>query len=128
MKHIAALLLGLALIFLLFGCTSQMAPSTTDNTTPLPGTGTTSGEVTSSHTIVMQNSNFTPSSVTIKAGDKVIWTNFDGMQHTVVSDSGLFDSGLLAKGITFEYTFNGIGTFNYHCSVHPTMKGTIIVQ
>ena len=135
-----------AIALLLFGCTSQpiQTPAGNDNNTPQasiditpqPGTpangngnGTAAPEAsTPSHTVYIQNFHFNPQSVTISIGDKVIWTNFDGAQHQVVSDTGVFDSGLMPQGQTFEYVFSAAGTYNYHCSVHPSMTGTIVVQ
>ncbi len=73
---------------------------------------------------------FNPDSVTIKVGTTVIWTNSTIAPHTLTSDSGsavTWDSGLVNPGKTFSFTFTQTGTFHYHCSVHPTMHGTIIV-
>jgi plastocyanin len=71
---------------------------------------------------------FTPASLTVKIGETVTWTNADSASHTVVADDGSFKSGDLATGASFSYTFTTAGTFTYICGVHPTMKGTIIVQ
>jgi len=52
-----------------------------------------------------------------------------GTTHTITSDTqGLFDSGSLAPGATFEHTFTAAGTYHYHCSIHPTMTGVIVVN
>lgn len=52
-----------------------------------------------------------------------------GTTHTITSDTqGLFDSGSLAPGATFEHTFTAAGTYHYHCSIHPTMTGIIVVN
>ncbi len=65
----------------------------------------------------------------IKKGDTVVWTNKDTAGHTVTSDSGSeLSSPLLVKGQSYSHTFNEVGTFNYHCSVHPGMKAKIIVE
>ncbi|PKN89879.1 MAG: hypothetical protein CVU42_10510 [Chloroflexi bacterium HGW-Chloroflexi-4] len=66
--------------------------------------------------------------ITVKVGTTVTWENKDQVQHTVTSDSGLFDSGLLAKGVPFSFTFTEAGTYTYHCTPHPLMKGTVIVE
>lgn len=71
---------------------------------------------------------FSPSSLTIKAGVKVTWTNKDGAAHTVTSDDGTFtSSGNLDTGETYQFTFMTAGTYHYHCAIHPAMKGTITV-
>ena len=67
-------------------------------------------------------------SITISAGATVRWTNYDLHTHTVTSDTGLWDSGELAPNNRHSYTFSKPGTYTYHCTVHPGMKGTVIVQ
>ncbi len=72
---------------------------------------------------------FSPSTLTIRVGENVTWTNTNSVQHNVVSDSPAdpFTSGILNNGQTYTHQFNQIGTFPYHCSIHPTMTGTIVV-
>lgn len=57
----------------------------------------------------------------------ITWINKDSTPHHVVSDTGLFDSGNLNKGQTYNYTFYQAGNYSYHCSIHPSMTGTIFV-
>jgi plastocyanin len=71
---------------------------------------------------------FQPSSLTIKRGRGITWTNTGAKNHTVTSDSGVFDSGVLAPGASFTQTFKQSGTFAYHCSIHPSMIGSIKVK
>jgi plastocyanin len=82
----------------------------------------------SSNTINIVNFTFTPGTLTVKAGTTVTWTNNDTTTHRPASDSGLFDSGDLAPGATFSFTFNIPGTFPYHCTIHTYMTGKVIVQ
>jgi plastocyanin len=73
---------------------------------------------------------FSPTDLTIHPGQNVTWTNNAGVTHTVVSDSSSaesFSSGALNNGQTFTYEFDHIGNFSYHCSIHPSMTGTIHV-
>lgn len=65
--------------------------------------------------------------LTIDVGTKVNWINQDTVSHTITSFTGAFDSGTLAAGQTFSFTFNDPGTFNYYCQIHPTMTGQIVV-
>jgi plastocyanin len=81
-----------------------------------------------SNTVIIQNSIFTPSSLTVKQGTRVIWQNQDGMDHTVTSNNGLFDSGNIRNKGSFSYKFTDMGTYQYHCRLHPQMQGSIIVQ
>jgi plastocyanin len=71
---------------------------------------------------------FSPGTTTVSKGATVTWVNDDPATHTLVSDSGVFSSGSLGKGDTFSRTFTEAGTFAYHCGVHPSMKGKVVVQ
>ena len=71
---------------------------------------------------------FSPASITIKAGSAITWTNTGSAPHTVTADDGSFDSGSLANGSTFSHTFATAGTFTFHCAIHSSMKGTVVVQ
>ena len=74
------------------------------------------------------NFTFSPTPVTITAGSGVTWTNQDAAQHSIASDTNLFQSAALDTGTQFSQTLNTPGTYKYHCGIHPGMKGTIIVQ
>lgn len=71
---------------------------------------------------------FSPNTVTVNVGDTVTWTNNDGASHTATADGGSFDTGNLANGASGAETFSTAGTFPYHCSIHPNMTGTVVVQ
>jgi plastocyanin len=85
-------------------------------------------QVNPSNDVTIQGSAFSPSNLTVKVGDTVKWTNNDKIDHTVTSDTGVFNSGNIANGATFSFTFSTAGTYSYHCSIHTFMKGTIVVQ
>lgn len=71
---------------------------------------------------------FNPSSVTIKRGDTVKWTNKTTATHTATGDNGEFDSGDILPNVgTFTHTFPTSGSVPYHCNIHPRMKGTVVV-
>ena len=80
------------------------------------------------------NECYLPDSVSIKAGDTVIWANDDTAAHTVTSGSpsegpsGIFDSSLVIAGDSFEVTFDNSGSYDYFCIVHPWMTGSIQVS
>ncbi len=71
---------------------------------------------------------FHPQNVTVKVGTTITWINMDGVAHTVTSDTGLFNSALLNHMQSYAYTFNTAGTYTYHCTPHPYMTGTIVVE
>ena len=78
--------------------------------------------------VTIDNFRFTPPEITVPAGTTIRWTNQDGPTHTVTSDTaGTFDSGNLATNASFSFTFSTPGTFPYHCAIHPTMLGKVIV-
>ena len=79
---------------------------------------------------------FVPETLTVSKGTTVSWTNGDSTLHTVTSgnpeagnSSGTeFDSSYLAAGKTFQHQFNTAGTFDYYCTLHPYMKGKVVVN
>jgi plastocyanin len=79
--------------------------------------------------VSMKGIKFNPANVTVKAGDKVTWTNNDSVGHDVTGDnfkSG--DAGGLQNGDTFAHTFDKKGTFDYVCTVHSGMEGSVTVK
>lgn len=78
--------------------------------------------------ISIKDFKFSSDSATINAGMSVVWTNNDDATHKIVENNGLFESGNLAQGESFAYTFASAGTYSYHCSIHPSMKGTVTVK
>jgi plastocyanin len=78
--------------------------------------------------VEIENFAFVPQTVNISVGDSVEWRNRDDVQHTSTSNDGLWNSGLLARDQRFSFAFTVPGTYNYHCSPHPTMTGSVIVQ
>ncbi len=77
--------------------------------------------------ILIKNFKFSPNTVTIHKGDSVTWTNDDSMSHTVTGDTSGPASSAISSGSAYSYTFTKTGTFPYHCSIHPSMKATIVV-
>jgi len=77
--------------------------------------------------VTIQQFTYRPDMETIPVGTTVDWTNLDLVAHTVTSDTGVFDSGLLQNRGTCAITFTTPGTFAYHCTIHPAMVATIKV-
>jgi plastocyanin len=86
------------------------------------------GEAAASTIVMAKDFMFAPTSLTIKSGSTVTWTNKDDEPHTVVSDAGLFRSGAMDTNESFSFKFDRPGTYHYACSIHPRMVGTIVVQ
>ncbi len=83
---------------------------------------------TATTTVQIKGSGFAPATVTINQGDSVTWTNADTINHQVVANLGSFASPILKPGKSWTHTFNHGGTFHYHDSLHPALKGTVTVR
>src|SRR5438132_10815896 len=71
---------------------------------------------------------FAPATITISAGQSITWTNADPVDHTTTSDDKIWDCGSLAPNGSFTQTFSQPGTYAYHCTIHPFIHGTVVVQ
>jgi plastocyanin len=71
---------------------------------------------------------FKPGTLTVHVGDTVGFANKDDETHTATAMDGTFDSGRLDPKAMFSYTFAKAGTYRYHCRIHSSMKGTIVVK
>jgi len=70
---------------------------------------------------------YDPTAIVINSGTTVTWTNDDFVAHTVTDIEDLFDSGFIQAGSTWSYTFEKSGEWDYLCTLHPWMKGTVSV-
>jgi plastocyanin len=77
--------------------------------------------------VTIENFAFSPATVDIPVGGSVTWKNLDTASHTATDTNGAFDSKNLDQGMSFTFTFTKAGTYDYVCSYHPYMKGTIVV-
>jgi plastocyanin len=77
--------------------------------------------------VTIDNFAFAPATLTVKAGSTVTWTNKDEEPHTVAAADGSFHSPGMGTGATFSHTFPTAGKFDYVCSIHPMMHGTVVV-
>jgi plastocyanin len=78
--------------------------------------------------VTIDNFTFTPQRITVKAGTTVTWTNRDDIPHTVASAAKAFRSKALDTDDKFSFTFTTAGVYEYFCSLHPHMTGTIVVD
>jgi plastocyanin len=76
--------------------------------------------------VKIANFAFNPGEITVTLGTEVTWINEDSTVHTV-TDTDL-DSGEIKPGESFKYTFPAPGTYEYHCSIHPSMTGKVVVS
>lgn len=101
------------------GSAIPAVPGPTDGSSPVTPVG--------SNGVNIDGFAFAPATLTVKAGSTVTWTNKDEDPHTVVDGGGAFRSQVLGSGGTYSYTFPAAGTFDYVCSIHPFMHGSLVV-
>lgn len=122
---VTAVLSLLALTLVAAGCSGGYGTATT--AVPSSGTapGTSDGGAAQ---VTMQNFAFNPATITIKAGDTVTWTNQDGVDHNATAADGSWATDTFGNGGSGSVTFDKPGTYTYICTIHPNMKGTVVVE
>jgi plastocyanin len=78
-------------------------------------------------TVYIKDFYYSPDSITVQPGTTVTWVNVGRAPHTVTSDDGQFDSGVLMPGDSYKVKFVGHGTLTYYCAIHPYMRGSVSV-
>jgi plastocyanin len=103
------------------------SPQTTQplTVTSIPVPRTTSS--VSANTINIANLAFDPNSITVNLGSTVRWVNRDSVPHRILFADGA-DSKILAPSQSWSNKFDQAGTFEYSCTIHPAMQGTVIVK
>jgi plastocyanin len=112
----------LSALFMMISCSKSSGGGSTYGTNPTPTPTPTANAVS------ISGMSFSPSAYTVKAGTTVTWTNNDGVPHTVTADDNSFDSGSLAAGEKWTYTFSTAGTYAYHCNFHSGMNAKVVVN
>jgi plastocyanin len=104
-------------LFIFTACSNNVTPSKS-----------TTQDSSSSKIVQVKITNFSfdPQVLTIHKGDTVVWTNMDSVPHTVTGQD--FKSATLNKNDTFKFTFNNTGSFDYVCTFHTQMTGTVVVK
>lgn len=80
------------------------------------------------HQVFIRDDGFAPQTVNVVVGDTVQWVHDGSSFQSTTSDTGLWDSSILVRGETFDYTFSEEGTFNYHSMMNPALTGRVVVQ
>jgi plastocyanin len=131
MKRLTILSIFVALALLLSSCSLHLGHSGLlgGKGTPAPKTAKVTHTPPSNVSgISINNGKFRPKNVSVKVGTTLTWTNNDTVQQSITSDTpGVFDSGLLAPGATFQYTFSTAGVFPYHSTGTAAAYGAITV-
>ena len=95
----------------------------------IPGVSTvTSAAPPAALSVDVKEFTFAPKQITVRAGQSITWVNDDEEPHTIVFDKDATRSPVLDKGERYTHTFAAAGTFSYHCSLHPHMIGTVVVE
>jgi plastocyanin len=130
-------IVGIAYAFFRPGINTGDSPTGNNTAPPPPSTSGNdsapnppdTSQSTTAGTIYIKDNIFSPPQITIPKGSAVSWVNNDEIAHTVTIDQGDGPhSGEIAAGVTYSYTFNTAGSFQYHCDIHRSMRGTIVVQ
>lgn len=83
---------------------------------------------TTGNSVSIASMKFSTTSLTVKAGTVVTWTNNEYMTHTVTADDNSFTSGDMNYGDTYSHTFTDKGTYPYHCKYHSAMTSTVVAN
>lgn len=116
----------LFVLIIFAGCSQQQTVPTASQTTPQQQTAAVTAQA--QQTINISNYAFNPATITVKSGTTVTWTNSDPVAHKVVSDSPAFTSDDIPQGGSYSFTFSTAGSYPYHCQIHPSMTGTVVVS
>lgn len=107
--------------------TNQQKAEQSSNATK-PADDTAQPSAKQPNAVTIENFAFSPSSITVKKGTTVTWTNNDSAGHNAFSEQDGGPKGsILKKGESYSFTFDKTGVFNYICQPHPHMKGTVTV-
>jgi len=80
------------------------------------------------HTVTIQFFQFKPQTVEVKAGDDIVFVNRDLIEHTATASNNAFDSKSIGAGQSWKWTARAPGEYDYICSIHPYMHGTLTVR
>lgn len=125
-----------AILISAIACGSSSSPTpTTPSPTPAPAPAAAPPPTATSTSVTIPvgaqtlgNRAFNPDEADVTIGSTVEWTNTDSVSHTSTSNVAGWDSGIVAPGGKFSFTFQTAGTFQYHCAIHPGMVGTVVVR
>jgi plastocyanin len=122
-KHLVWLALG---VLMLTGCSTSRPPAGVGAPSVSMSATAPAGPV-SGNQVNIDDFAFVPLTLTVAVGTTVTWTNHDEEPHTVAASDGSFRSPGMGTGGTFSHTFSAPGKFEYVCSIHPMMHGTVVV-
>jgi plastocyanin len=119
-------MLSLLVVVAIGACSSSSKNSATVSTAASPGVAST-GTGGATPAVSIKNFAFSPVPLNVKVGETFSITNNDGTDHTFTDNGGAFDTGHIAPATSKTVAIAKAGTYNYHCNIHPSMKGVIQV-
>jgi plastocyanin len=140
MRRISILALSLFALLALSACASGGGTAATGATAPQPaesaaasapaaaGGGCATSSEAGAVSVGIENFAYAPADVSAAVGETITWTNSDSAPHTATLDDGACDTGNIAQNASAGLVFDAAGTYPYHCTIHPNMKGTITIQ
>ena len=140
MRRIPILAFSLFALLALSACASGSGTAAPAATAPEPaesaaasapaaaGGGCATSSEAGAVSVGIENFAFAPGDVTAAVGETITWTNSDSAPHTATLDDGACDTGNIAQNASAGLVFDAAGTYPYHCTIHPNMKGTITIQ
>jgi plastocyanin len=119
---------GTFILLVVLAVSGSCKKSMSDMTGTGPGKGGSGGP--GLNEVFIQGMAFNPATITVSVGTTITWTNKDPNTHTVTSTTApsAFDSGAISSNGTWSKTFTAPGTYNYACTIHPTMTARVIVN
>jgi len=88
----------------------------------------TLGAAPATHTVAIDGFVFRPAVISVRVGDTITWRNADPVAHTVTEKTAGLDSGDIAAGGAFRFVAKRKGRYTYVCTLHPTMRGELVVE
>ena len=120
LRNLTLLTLTVCLVLVGTACGSKKKASSSSGS---------SGAAVAPNTIDIQNFAFSPATVNVTSGATVTVKNDDTTDHTVTSnDTKSFDTKHVSPGSSATFTAPAAGTYTFHCNIHPSMKGTLVVK
>lgn len=124
--RIAFLVVALGLALAACGSSGSSNGASNSTTTTAPSSAS-SAPAAAGATVALKNLKFSPDKVSVKVGEKVTWEWKENVLHNVTAKDGSFKSPNQTDG-TFSHTFTKAGSFDYECTLHSGMTGTVTVQ
>jgi plastocyanin len=127
LRHLTTSLMATAVVAPpIAGCGNSDAPGSAQSP---PTASSQSGRSAGAAAVTISDFKFTPGALTVKQGARILVMNHDTTAHTATADNGnSFDTGNINSGSSATFTLSKVGTYSYHCSIHPFMHGTVIVR